>query len=201
MIPQTLNNLVVWLNDQTSMDASNKNDGRIGSIDDEASIKKLIENSPYSSLFQDAVKRHWYDMKFDGYPIQIKSSTGKAADNFSSKKAILWALTDLDEQYLDKSGDEWQKFIHLLANHKNHNNSRDYWILVFLKTEKRFFLNSLKCLNHLTPNGSNLPFQINWSKNDTPIVRTSEESYDMIVGAYKKSVQQREKQHSGYQLL
>ena len=69
------------------------------------------------------------------------------------------------------------------------------------KTTNEVMLQGLKTLTKLTPNGNNLLFQINWSKNKTIINRTHKEAYDFIVGAYKESVRKKVSVHAGYETL
>ena len=69
------------------------------------------------------------------------------------------------------------------------------------KTTNEVLLQGLKTLTKLTPNGNNLLFQINWSKNKTIINRTHKEAYDLIVGTYKESVRKKVSVHAGYETL
>jgi len=54
----------------------------------------------------------------------------------------------------------------LKKNEFNLKHKKDYYFLVLNKrNSKEVIVNSVKGLNHLTPNVNNLPFQIKWNKN------------------------------------
>ena len=175
-------------------------DGRINSIQDEKTIIEFLE-SKFGDFIERPEPRDWWDVKLFGYPLQIKSSdfSKKASDNFSSKAAILYALTYLPEEKVNVK--KWSDFEHALLNYTDVENGRDYYILIFDKQSKKVFLNSLKTLNKLTPNGSNLPFQIKWVDNIVPVSRSHKEAYDLIVGVYKKSVRAKISAHPFFETL
>jgi hypothetical protein len=166
---------------------TNHLDGRVNSVQDEETMIEFLE-SKYGEAVERPKPRDWWDVKLFGYPLQIKSSdfSKKASDNFSSKAAILYALTYLPENKVNVQ--KWGEFEKALLNYTDVENERDYYILIFDKESRKVYLNSLKSLNKLTPNGSNLPFQIKWTDNINPVSRSHKEAYDLIVGAYKKSV-------------
>ena len=93
-------------------------DGRINSLaDEELLIDALIDaaNKHEGFNIERPPIRHWYDLKINGKPIQIKSSTG-GTDNWSSKKSILYALTDLEESEIDTLGNKHKTIQRVLAN-------------------------------------------------------------------------------------
>ena len=63
------------------------------------------------------------------------------------------------------------------------------------------YLQTLKSLQVLTPNGNNLPFQINWARNTEIVERTYEEAYEFLVGCFKQSVMKKIEVHDGYEDL
>ena len=80
-------------------------DGRINSISDETTLIAQLEK--FGPLFDLKIKipppRYWCDVFIDEQPVQIKSSSMKScADNWSSKKSILYALTDMTINEIDK---------------------------------------------------------------------------------------------------
>jgi len=147
--------------------------------------------------------RWWYDVKICGVPVQIKSSTGRA-DNFSSKKGILYALTTLTEQEIDSmsANTPWTKFEELLLT-KSSDKPRDYNIIALDKKNKKVHHKTLLTLSKLTSNGNNLPFQIPWKHNWTeePVQRNAEEAREFIISCYVESVQKKMNQHKNIQLL
>ena len=137
-----------------------------------------------------------------GHPIQIKSSSYSkgASDNFSSKAAILYALTSLSEEEIQKVRG-WESFESSLLQYANEENDRDYYIISVNKDDSTVHLSSLKSLNKLTPNGNNLPFQIQWKNNVETVERNYDEAYSFIVGAYKESVKRKISVHSLHDVL
>ena len=73
----------------------NFEDGRLNSSFNEEVvlnyIKQIIEENEYD--FEKAPAREWYDFKFNGTPFNLKISNMSGADNVSSKKGLVYALT------------------------------------------------------------------------------------------------------------
>ena len=74
----------------------------------------------------------------------------------------------------------WKTFENLLKTH-NKDNNRDYYIIALNKTTGECHLQSLKSLEKITSNGNNLPFQIKWKDNMTPVSHTSCDMCDMVL--------------------
>jgi len=200
MFPSILIEVVEFLNSVSISVSEKHGDGRVNSIDDEDTIINLLIEKYGVENIEKPGDRNWWDLKVFGYPLNIKSSKyGKAADNFSSKAAILYALTDLPEDKVNVQ--RWKKFQELLKNHSSKDNNRDYYIISLNKVTNEVHLTSLKTLNKLTSNGNNLPFQIEWRVNTTPVSRTHSEAYDFLVGCYKESVFKKITAHDGYDTL
>lgn len=174
-------------------------DGRVNSIDDEKKVINRMKEVYGPNNVVEPPPRHWYDVLLKGVPIQIKSTKG-GTDNFSSKKAMLWALTDMSFEDIEHLPEKmsWKKFEKLLVDHKCLNNNRDYDIICVNKSTGKMTYMTLKTLSVLKSNGSNLPFQVPWKKNweRGMITRTNSESYDFIVGKYYDSVVKKAQQHS-----
>jgi len=199
MFPKQLVEAIEYLNTLTIAVSENHEDGRVNSIDDEDTIIDLLEQK-YGDIVERPPARCWWDVKLFGYPINIKSSKfGSAADNFSSKAAILYALTNLPEDEVTCTS--WKKFQSKLKHNSSQETPRDYYIIVLNKVTKEVHLTSLKSLNKLTPNGNNLPFQIKWRDNIQPIERTYLQSYDLLIECYKESVIKKISSHDGYDEL
>tara|TARA_B100001250_G_scaffold358869_1_gene335442 strand:+ start:116 stop:715 length:600 start_codon:yes stop_codon:yes gene_type:complete len=199
MFPRELVEAVEYLNTLTITVSENHEDGRVNSIDDEDTIIDLLIER-YGDNVEKPPARCWWDLKLFGYPINIKSSKfGSAADNFSSKAAILYALTNLPESEVTCSS--WKQFQKKLQHNSSQLTPRDYYIIVLNKVTKQVHLTSLKSLNKLTPNGNNLPFQIKWRDNVSPIERTYLQSYDLLIECYKESVMKKISSHDGFESL
>jgi hypothetical protein len=201
MFPDILNEVVEFLNSIKVSVCEDSDDGRINSITDERNIIKILQDKYGKDNIIDGKKRHWWDVKIFNYPINLKSSnfSKNAADNFSSKAAILYALTYLPEDKINQN--RWADFESALLNYSDVDNGRDYYIIIIDKNTSKIYLNSLKSLSKLTPNGNNLPFQIKWKDNLIPINRTHRQAYDFIVECYKESVTVKIKAHPFYEKL
>jgi len=198
MFPIELIEAVEYLNTLTIQVSENHEDGRVNSIDDEDTVIDLLIEK-YGDNIEKPPARCWWDVKVFGYPLNFKSSKfGSAADNFSSKAAILYALTNLPEDKVSVTS--WKKFQDALKNNAQEN-SRDYYIIVLDKSTNKVYLQSLKSLQKLTSNGNNLPFQIKWRDNIQPIERTYLQSYDFLVESYKESVLKKIASHDGFETL
>jgi hypothetical protein len=173
----------------------------VNSIADEDTIIDLLEKKYGKENIIKPKVRDWWDVKVFGYPVQIKSSDfkKKASDNFSSKAAILYALTYLPEDKVKVN--RWAEFENALLNYSDVDNGRDYYIIVVDKSTKKVYLNSLKSLAKLTANGNNLPFQIKWVDNLNAVVRSHRQAYEFIVESYKKSVIAKINAHPSYEKL
>lgn len=198
---EELLSLVNFLNDCQIVPSSIHEDGRMNSVNDEKNILKIIENS-YPHTFKKVPPRSWMDFYFGKNPVQYKSSSfkNKSSDNFSSKQAILYALTNLSVNEIEKVRG-WYEFEYALLNYSKEENDRDYHIIVMNKDNCEFHLTSLKTLNKLTPNGNNLPFQIKWYDNIQSVKRTHQEAYKFIVSCYTESVRKKISVHKLYESL
>jgi hypothetical protein len=180
--------------------SSYHHDGRLNSIDDEDTLISKLEST--CGLDVKRVKeRHWYDVLVQGSPVQIKSSTGRT-DNWSSKKALLYCLTDMDIEEIDAHSNKACEIQKSLCGSRRVESGqpikRDLDVLVVEKTNGGKVHHTRLCeMSSLTSNGSNLPFQINWKKNvfdkHPPIYRTQDEAYGFIMSAYIESIEKKQK--------
>ena len=199
MFPSELVEVVEYLNSLTIEVSENHEDGRVNSIDDEDTVIDLLIEK-YGDNIEKPPARCWWDIKVFGYPLNFKSSKfGSAADNFSSKAAILYALTNIPEEEVTCSS--WKQFQKKLQHNSSQQTPRDYYIIVLDKTTNRVYLQSLKSLNKLTSNGINLPFQIKWKDNVEPVQRNYGQAYDFLIECYKESVRKKIASHDGFDEL
>ena len=200
MFPSILVEVVEYLNNTAITVSEKHGDGRVNSIDDEDTIIDLLIEKYGEENIQKPKERNWWDVKVFGYPLNIKSSKyGSAADNLSSKAAILYALTNLDESEVNVSS--WKKFQDALLNYSSEDNYRDYYIFSLNKQTNEVHLSSLKTLQKITPNGNNLPFQIKWADNTQPVQRTHRQAYEFLIECYKESVRRKISAHDGFDEL
>lgn len=198
-------NMIVNILKQQKIETANTADRRIDSVGDELIILKVIRTIINSSPDFKDIKliepppRHWYDFVLlvtDGpfLPFNIKSSTLEGADNLSCKSGLLYTLTEINPDDITNTNN-WKVYNEILGNNLNGLKSeKDYGFLVVNKDDTSdIFASSLRSIEHLTENGSNLPFQCNWGKNRDIISRDPkirELSYllDTYRGSLKKSV-------------
>ena len=197
MFPRELVEAVEYLNTLIIAISENHEDGRVNSIDDEDTIIDLLIER-YGDNVEKPKARCWWDVKIFGHPLNIKSSNFKSGDNFSSKLALLYALTDIPEEEI--KANSWKSFQEKLKEHKGENN-RDYYIIVLSKLDGKVYLQSLKSLRKINSNGNNLPFQVNWGNNTEPVERTYLQAYNFLIECYKESVRKKITSHDGFEEL
>ena len=187
-------------------------DGRLSSAVSEAEVKREIEKIAKESPFFKEEKlfifdpnkknnREWYDFSIEGengffVPVNIKITAGGFPDNLSCKLGIFYALTGKrPEEAGIKNGIGWAAFLKKMREELekgNPDDSKDYFFLVIDKADtKNVFFSSLKTIENLTPNSSNLPFQCKWKNNRERKMRTGKEGKDFVLGALKKSLKLR----------
>ena len=200
MIPKILEDVGSFLNEVDIPVCTRHSDGRLNSAEDEITIIRILQDEYDEKNIIEGVVRHWWDVKIFGYPVNIKSSAFKTADNFSAKGAVLYSVTNITEEEITKIN-SFPDFEGELRKSKGEDNNRDYYCLVLNKTTNEVLMQGLKTLTKLTPNGNNLLFQINWSKNKEIIERSDKEGYEFLIGAYKESVSKKVGIHEGYETL
>ena len=178
--------------DPSNLSRSSTGDGRLDSAESENGIIQFLIDSFNSPdfRFETTPARFWCDIKlhYKGqcFPINIKITTGKSADNVSSKEGMFYALTGIDPTTV-KGLNTWEGYIKSLKQYINYENNVDYYFLVYFKEEGKFLFTSLKRIETLNPNGSNLPFQCHWGKNKNPTTRTAIEQHKYILEIFTQS--------------
>lgn len=189
-IPKILLEIVDFLKNKSFQLTKNSQDGRINSAVNEDEIFKLLERN--FSINRPNM-RDWFDFSFDEkrifYPVNIKISTTKTADNLNCKLGIYYTLTGQFPPF--NNGVIWDiYFQHLSQNIKP--NDADYYFLIINKNNlKDIFITSLKKLHTLVPNGNNLPFQAKWDNNRVLVQRTFEEAKNFILSTFEESLKLR----------
>lgn len=141
--------------------------------------------------FEVATNGAWYDFLVRSaddsiwLPINLKVSSLKGNDNLSSKEGLFFALTGIRP-----TGGlirNWDLFCQNLAAHVKRNDcAADYFYLVVQKTPPnkpvgKVFWTSLLQLQHVTPNGSNPPFQCKWSENTERAMCSRQQAVDNLL--------------------
>ena len=167
-------------------------DGRVNSINNEDMVVALIKKEAELLGYTVEVPRvrHWFDIGITinnhFFPINIKITKGNTADNLSSKKGMLYALTGISD-----APSAWDTFNTTLMQNVLNETESDYYFVVVFKDTKQIILSSLLSIDILTPNGNNLPFQCKWSDNLKPTKRTLSEQKKYILDIYRESWRKR----------
>jgi len=189
MFPKQLVEAIEYLNTVKIILCTKYSDGRRNSQEDEDIIIKLLQDRFGEENIIDGEDRYWWDVKIFGYYVNIKTSNfaKKASDNISSFAGLLYAFTQISVDKISKYPKS-QQFLDAMQGTRDVDNNRDYYLLVVDKVTTKVYLSSVKALTKITPNGNNLPFQINWSNNIVPVERTHSEAYDFVVQCIKKGI-------------
>ncbi|MGL2781768.1 restriction endonuclease [Helicobacter pylori] len=189
MIPTQLNEIAEFLKTNPYSLSQPLQNGRLNSSVNEEEILNTIKD--YFPI-QLPRAREWWDFSFEEnkifYPVNIKTTTTKTADNLNCKLGIYYALCGLVPEFNNEIA--WEKYFHKLHKDLGTNTDRDYYFLIINKNDpKDVFINSLKGIQTLQPN--NLPFQCKWDNNRKIVQRSFIESKNFILSALAKSVKLR----------
>ncbi|MEJ8624326.1 restriction endonuclease [Helicobacter pylori] len=189
MIPARLNEIAEFLRTNPYHLSQPLQDGRLNSSVNEEEILNTIKD--YFPI-QLPKAREWWDFSFKEndifYPVNIKTTTTKTADNLNGKLGIYYALCGLVPEFNNEIA--WEKYFQKLHKDLGKNTNRDYYFLIINKNDpKDVFINSLKGIQTLQPN--NLPFQCKWDNNREIVQRDFDGSKNFILSALAKSVKLR----------
>ncbi|RVY59809.1 restriction endonuclease [Helicobacter pylori] len=189
MIPTQLNEIAEFLKTNPYNLSQPLQDGRLNSSVNEEEILNTIKD--YFPI-QLPKAREWWDFSFEEndifYPVNIKTTTTKTADNLNGKLGIYYALCGLVPEFNNEIA--WEKYFQKLHKDLGKNTNKDYYFLIINKNDpKDVFINSLKGIQTLQPN--NLPFQCKWDNNREIVQRDFDGSKNFILSALAKSVKSR----------
>ncbi|RKV52732.1 restriction endonuclease [Helicobacter pylori] len=189
MVPIQLNEIAEFLKTNPYHLSQPLQDGRLNSSVNEEEILNTIKDYFPIQLLR---TREWWDFSFEEndifYPVNIKTTTTKTADNLNCKLGIYYALCGLLPEFNNEIA--WEKYFQKLHKDLGTNTNRDYYFLIINKNDpKDVFINSLKGIQTLQPN--NLPFQCKWDNNRKIVQRNFIESKNFILSALAKSVKLR----------
>ncbi|WRD90296.1 restriction endonuclease [Helicobacter pylori] len=188
MIPTQLNEIAKFLKTNPYNLSQPLQDGRLNPSVNEEEILNTIKHFP----IQLPKAREWWDFSFEEndifYPVNLKTTTTKTADNLNCKLGIYYALCGLLPTFNNEIA--WEKYFQKLHKDLGKNTDRDYYFLIINKNDpKDIFINSLKGIQTLQPN--NLPFQCKWDNNREIIQRDFDGSKNSILSALAESVKLR----------
>ncbi|GAA8416206.1 hypothetical protein Hpkin68_13160 [Helicobacter pylori] len=189
MVPTQLNEIAEFLKTNPYNLSQPLQDGRLNpSVNEEEILNTIKDYFP----IQLPRAREWWDFSFEEnkifYPVNIKTTTTKTADNLNGKLGIYYALCGLVPEFNNEIA--WEKYFQKLHKDLGKNTNRDYYFLIINKNDpKDVFINSLKDIQTLQPN--NLPFQCKWDNNREIVQRSFIESKNFILSALAESVKLR----------
>lgn len=179
---------------KTCLNFSNTGDGRLDSAESESVVIEHLKNLFKESEVQveSAPPREWYDVAFKVnnkvFYANVKITSGGQADNISSKKGLFYALTGILPANLKGVNlNNWRPYNEALLENIKYNCDSDYYFVVYFKDTESFLVTSLKRIQTLTPNGSNLPFQCKWSDNIIFSTRGPKEQTRYLMDTYYNS--------------
>lgn len=167
-------------------------DGRTNSLLDESIICNHLQAMCILSGInhQKHQPRFWCDFSVTinniYYPINVKTSTLKQADNSDCKTGLYYVLTGKMPNF--KNEVPFPVWWENIKKDYKVDSTSDYYFLIGDKNNNQFYFTSLRKINELQPNGSNLPFQINWSKNLTPVNNSTEQLMKKVSNAIIKGM-------------
>lgn len=189
MVPTQLNEIAEFLRTNPYNLSQPLQDERLNpSVNEEEILNTIKDYFP----IQLPRAREWWDFSFEEndifYPVNIKTTTTKTADNLNGKLGIYYALCGLVPEFNNEIA--WEKYFQKLHKDLGTNTNRDYYFLIINKNDpKDVFINSLKGIQTLQPN--NLPFQCKWDNNREIVQRSFIESKNFILSALAESVKLR----------
>ena len=195
-IPQILTDISQHLSTHHFKISANNQDGRINSATNEDEILKFLEASFHFGeyILVRPQARDWFDFAIEGnhkfFPVNIKVTNTTTTDNLNCKLGIYYALTGLKPSFGNEIS--WLPFFEKLKQAFGTHQDKDYYFLIVNKQDlSDVFCSTLKCIENLTPNGNNLPFQSKWSNNHKLVSRTFDEAANFIMTTFATSIKLR----------
>ena len=172
-------------------------DGRIISAVKEkeyldALVKGLKEEDPYM-VCEVGKDRHWYDIRINGIPINLKITKGGSCNAFQ-KVGFLYTLTGVEVKKKNMNMNKWFEHIQTMPHKKERDRQTEYHYLAVDKDTGRVLLKSILDIRAYNSNPANI-FQIDWKKEFKNIdYVTPESKYRSalleLFGTVQKSISQ-----------
>jgi hypothetical protein len=154
------NTLYLHKDEITAIHPSKPSNGRLESAISEDKVinilKKYLKNITVPSS-----SRYWYDFLYKGFPINIKITTGKSADNAFNKQALIHSFTTHPITSAPRNFTDFHSKI--TNNLKIERDHKEYYYLVIFKDARNPLIKSLLDVQTPKSNPSNI-LQINWGK-------------------------------------
>ncbi len=188
--PKILNEIAEYLVGSNLSLSARFADGRINATMNEDEVIKLIKKKFDVEVPK---SRHWFDFSIEHngefYPVNIKITDTTHADNLNCKLGIYYSLTGKFPDFPNETS--WLDYFQRLKDNLKETKNNYYFLVINKSDNKDIFVNSLKSLSILQPNGNNLPFQCKWEINKKPKNRNYKESKDLILKTFGESIKLR----------
>ena len=137
--------------------------------------------------------RHWYDVRINGIPINLKLTTG-GTDNAFNKVAIAYSMSSEEIQKKNMNYNKWFSYLKSVAIKQDRDRSTEYHYLVLNKNTGDLLFKSIFDIHSYKSNPCN-DMQISWSHEFLNAeYRTADEEYKKKVRELLKTVQRSVKQ-------
>ncbi len=140
-------------------------DGRLNSANHEYLYLDALSSSLRDEEVVIPASRHWYDIKINSIPFNLKLTTGRSTDNIFNKKAIAFSLNgsyDDIEKIKYNTFDNWYKDM-MAMNHKPmRDKTSEYHFIVVNKITGQILIKSIFDILSYRSNPSNI-LQVKWS--------------------------------------
>jgi hypothetical protein len=137
--------------------------------------------------------RHWYDIKINGIPINLKLTTG-GTDNAFNKKAIAYSMSGDDDVPSNTNFNKWLAFLKAMPKKEVRDRASEYHYLVLNKNTGQLLFKPIFDIHSYKSNPCN-DMQITWAQEFLNAdYKVSNEDYKAKVRELLKTVQRSVKQ-------
>ena len=191
MIPKVLLDVEEYLRKANLVLPSGGPDKRFDSAQAERDVVQVIQNANrwevYSPDVGQTTNRAWYDVRVEGFYLNVKISECKTNDNANAKMAIFYLLTGEDPD--TTTSVQAEKYFKDMKKLEDPDEERDYYYLIVNKQDPTdVFIVSLKGISHCRSSSNNPPFQANWGKCREPKERSWAEARKLFLGLWRESI-------------
>lgn len=172
-------------------------DGRITSAVKETEYldkleQRLLESNPEFRIERPKA-RHWYDVRINGVPINLKLTTG-GTDNAFNKVAIVYSISGEEIVKKNMNFNRWFEYLKGVGKKVTRDRASEYHYLVLNKESGELLFKSIFDIHSYKSNPCN-DMQINWTQEFLHLDHmTSDEDYKNKVRELLKTVQKSVKQ-------
>jgi hypothetical protein len=139
-------------------------DGRIASAVKETEYLDKLEQAILTKnpdfIIDRPKARHWYDIRINGIPINLKLTTG-GTDNAFNKVAIAYTISGEELQKKNMNYNAWFQYLKTMAKKPVREKQTEYHYLVLNKTSGKILFKSILDIHSYKSNPCN-DMQINW---------------------------------------